>query len=164
LTDTLGDFFTAAANAEGGLIVRATQRPAIGCLWSNAEIEALSAMTPGRRLEPMLVTLRPEARSRKHPCAHSGEVAYVIEGRVTLTLGPERHSLSAGDSVTILPGELRLWETPNTDPPRVLIVLMREESSPEAPNLRPRDGFIRERQRTAWWPSRYTSFFNERAR
>ena len=33
----------------------------------------------------------------------------VIKGRVNLRLGPDEHSLAAGDSVTLLPGELRLW-------------------------------------------------------
>jgi XRE family transcriptional regulator, regulator of sulfur utilization len=135
---TMGEFFAAAAQGEGGLIVRAADRAVIGSGWSSAEIEALSPMTQTHRLEPVLITLKAGGRSGKHPYPHPREeFAFVLEGKVNLTLGPEKHALGMGDSVMILPRELRLWENPSPVPARVLIVSMRGGSPSE--NSRPED-------------------------
>ncbi len=129
---TMGEFFAAAAQGEGGLIVRAADRAAIGSWWSSAEIEALSPMTASHSLEPVLITLKPGGRSGKHPYPHPREeFAFVLEGQVSLTLGPDKHALGAGDSVTILPRELRLWENPSPALARVLIVSIRGSSAIE---------------------------------
>ena len=136
---TMGEFFAAAAQGEGGLIVRAGGRAAIGSWWSSAEIEALSPMTPNHRLEPVLITLKPGGRSGKHPYPHPREeFAFVFEGQVNLTLGPEKHALGIGDSVMILPRELRLWENPSPALARVLIVSIRGGSAIET--IRPEGG------------------------
>jgi transcriptional regulator with XRE-family HTH domain len=130
---TMGEFFAAAAQGEGGVIVRAADRAAIGSWWSSAEIEALSPMTTGHSLEPVLITLKPGGRSGKHPYPHPREeFGFVLEGQVSLTLGPEKHILGAGDSVMILPRELRLWENPTPVHARVLIVSIRGSSAMEA--------------------------------
>lgn len=124
---TLGDFFAAVANARSGVIVLAGQRTAIDSAWSNAQIEALSEMLPGRLLESIQVTLGPGARSGKHPHPYPREAfAFVIEGEVLLTLGPEQHRLAPGDAVTMLPGELRLWENTTGKTAKLLIVSVRE--------------------------------------
>jgi quercetin dioxygenase-like cupin family protein len=100
--------------------------------WSSAEVAALSTKDD-HRLEPVLVTLKPGGRSGKHPYPHPREeFALIIEGRANLTLGPERYSLVAGDAVTILPGELRLWENPTQEQTRVLIVSIRASSAVRA--------------------------------
>ena len=107
---SLGDFFGAVTGGEGGLIVRVADRPGLSSGWSNAEIEALNAPGSLARLEAMLITLRKGGRSGKHPYAHSREeFAFVMQGEVVLTLGPDDHRLRRGDAATILPGELRLW-------------------------------------------------------
>ncbi len=46
----------------------------------------------------------------------------MLEGTVALTLGPECHVLRKGDAVTILPGELRMWENTTRRPVRILTV------------------------------------------
>jgi transcriptional regulator with XRE-family HTH domain len=130
---TLGEFFAAAAEGEGGLIVRAVDRQGLTSAWSSAEIEALSMPRPAVRLEPVLITLHPGGRSAKHPYAHSREeFAFVLEGRVTLTLGPDRHRLKKGDAATILPQELRLWVNEFARPARILIVSGRFGSPAQA--------------------------------
>jgi transcriptional regulator with XRE-family HTH domain len=130
---TMGEFFAAAAQGEGGLIVRAADRAALGSWWSSAEIEALSPMKPSQRLEPVLITLKPGGRSGKHPYPHPREeFAFVVEGKIDLTLGPQKHALEAGDAVMILARELRLWENPNALPARVLVVSVRGASAVEA--------------------------------
>jgi XRE family transcriptional regulator, regulator of sulfur utilization len=120
---TLGDFFAAATGGEGGLVLRAADRPALSSGWSNAEVEALNVPGSMARLEALLITLRPGGRSGKHPYAHPREeFAFVVQGAVTLTLGPEEHRLRRGDTATILPGELRLWCNDARTPARVMIV------------------------------------------
>jgi transcriptional regulator with XRE-family HTH domain len=120
---SLGDFFGAVTGGEGGLIVRVAERHGLSSGWSNAEIEALTAPGSLARLEAMLITLRKAGRSGKHPYAHSREeFAFVLQGEVILTLGPEDHRLRRGDAATILPGELRLWRNEARTPARVMII------------------------------------------
>ena len=120
---TLGQFFHTAAGGEGGLVVRAADREALSSGWSRAEIKALSVARPTARLEAMLVTLRSGGRSGKHPYPHPHEeFAFVLQGEVILTLGPEEHRLRRGDAATILPGELRLWRNEARTPAHVMIV------------------------------------------
>jgi transcriptional regulator with XRE-family HTH domain len=120
----LGEFFAAASDGAGGLVVRAASRQTLGSRWSNAEIEALIASGSMARLEAILIALRPGGRSGKHPYPHPREeFAFVLQGGVILVLGPEEHRLRRGDSATILPGELRLWRNESaTTTAKVLII------------------------------------------
>jgi transcriptional regulator with XRE-family HTH domain len=120
---TLGEFFNALGSTEGGVVLRAAERMQMQSQWSHATLEALSPMTRGRLVEPMLITLEPGARSGKHPTAQPREeFAFVLEGEVELTLGPDIYRLRAGDAATILRGELRRWTNGGTTVARVLIV------------------------------------------
>jgi transcriptional regulator with XRE-family HTH domain len=135
---TLGEFFAAVTEGEGGLIVRVADRQALSSGWSAAEIEALSAPGPRARLEALLITLRPGGRSGKHPYAHDREeFALVTRGEVTLTLGPEEHRLRRGDAATIRPGELRLWRNAARAPVQILIVAS-SAGAARPPERRPR--------------------------
>ena len=120
---TLGSFFAAVGPGEGGLVLRRSDREPIPSSWSNAELESLGRHSPQRRLDPLLITLAPGGRSGKHPVAHrTEEFALVLKGRIHLRLGPDEHVLSAGDSVTLLGGELRLWVNEGRTACQVLIV------------------------------------------
>ncbi len=120
---TLGSFFAAIGPGEGGLIVRRKDREGLPSEWSHAQIEALGRPGPQRRLEPLLITLAPGGRSGKHPTSHpTEEFALVLKGKAQLTLGPDLCVVAAGDSVTLLPGELRLWVNPGPSVCQVLIV------------------------------------------
>jgi quercetin dioxygenase-like cupin family protein len=120
---SLGDFFEAVTGGEGGQIVRVADRQGLSSGWSNARIEALSAPGPSARLEALVITLGKGGRSGKHPYAHSREeFAYVMQGEVVLTLGPEDHRLRRGDAATILPDELRLWRNEGSAPAKVMVV------------------------------------------
>ena len=121
---TLGEFFAATAEGRGGQVLKASQRQALQSGWSNATVEMLGKANEA--LEPVQITLNAGGRSGKHPAGHpSEEFALILEGSVTLTLGPEDHVLEAGDSVTILPGELRVWYNHGTVPARFLLVSSR---------------------------------------
>lgn len=120
---TLGEFFASLGSAEGGLVVRAADRVVLSSLWSQATLEALSPMKRGYLVEPLLITLQPGGRSGKHPASHPREeFAFVLDGEVELTLGPDSFVLGVGDSVTILRGELRRWVNPGSSPARILVV------------------------------------------
>jgi len=127
LGTTLGAFFVAVGERDGGLIARAGERKALNSTWSKAQIEVLLPAAGERRVEPMLVTLRPGGRSGKHPVAHpSEEFAFVLQGRVALRLGPDEHTLESGDAVILRAGELRLWANPGKARAQVLIVRLRD--------------------------------------
>lgn len=122
LGTTLGSFFASIAQGDGGLVLRRSDRRPLPSTWSNAEIASLGRPGPGRRFDPLLITLAPGGRSGKYPVAHrTEEFAMVLKGRVDLQLGPDLHHLSAGDSVILLPGELRLWVNPGRAACQVLI-------------------------------------------
>jgi transcriptional regulator with XRE-family HTH domain len=123
---SLGEFFAAAANGDGGRIVRATDRQGLVSEWSNAELEALTDSGSSLRLEAVLITLKPGGRTGKHPRAQSfEEFAFILQGQPTLSLGPEEHRLRLGDSVALLPGELRLWRNDARTVARFLLVKAR---------------------------------------
>ena len=122
---TLGDFLTAAGGATGsGHILRSSQRQILRSGWSSATVEALAPS--GVRLEPVLIVMGPGGKSGKHPYGHpTEEFAFILDGEVTLTLGLEEHQLATGDTVMILPGELRAWANRGAVPARVLLVTAR---------------------------------------
>ena len=122
---TLGEFFAAAAGGEGGFVVRAAERQTVTSGWSDAELEVLGSRQAAR-IEPILITLRPGGRSAKHPFPHPhAEFGFVLDGQVTLTLGPEQHVLKRGDAVTILPRESRRWENTGARTARILLIAAR---------------------------------------
>ena len=123
---SLGEFFASLTSGEGGLVVRSTERVQLPSGWSNATVEALSPMLRSSTLEPLVITLDPGGRSGKHPTApRREECAYVLEGEVELTLGPDTFRMKQGDSVTILPGELRRWVNDGSAGVRILVVAAR---------------------------------------
>ncbi len=120
---TLGEFFASVRGSRSGLVVRAGERVQLSSAWSQATLEALSGMDRGRLIEPLLITLEPGGRSAKHPTAQPREeFAFVLEGELELTLGPDTLRLCPGDAVTILRGELRRWVNPGERAARLLVV------------------------------------------
>lgn len=102
---SLGEFFAALTPGEGGLVVRSGERLQLPSGWSQGSVDALSPMRRNSVLEPILVSLEPGGRSGKHPTGSKGEAfAYILEGEVELTLGPDTWRLKEGDAVTIRRG------------------------------------------------------------
>lgn len=122
---TLGAFFAAIGPGQGGLVLKKSQREKVESSWSNAVIESLGRPGSHPRLSPMVITLAPGGQSGKYPVPHpTEEFALLIKGRATLRLGPDDHTLSTGDAVTLLPGELRLWLNPGRSDCQILIVAL----------------------------------------
>lgn len=120
---TLGTFFAEVGKVGGQPVVRAGDRRSLHSGWSGAELEALAALPSQVPFEPLLVTLEPGGRSGKHPAAAQRDAfAFVLEGDVTLRLGPDEHQLSAGDAICLLAAEPRLWHNQGQRDCRVLIV------------------------------------------
>jgi transcriptional regulator with XRE-family HTH domain len=108
---TLAVFFSAIdTRHEGAGVTRAKDRRRMASSWSKAEIEALSSMTGGHRLESIMITLGPGARSGSRPVTNPTEqFALVLKGRPVLQLDRNEFRLNRGDAVTLLPRQLRLW-------------------------------------------------------
>jgi quercetin dioxygenase-like cupin family protein len=62
-------------------------------------------------------------KSGKHTHSHSREeFAFVLRGRVTLTMGDEDHELGPGDAVTVPAQAPHRWVNQTPDPVEILIV------------------------------------------
>lgn len=126
---SLGEFFAAAETGEEQLIVRADDRRRMDSTWTDAHIEALGSMARNRRLEPVLVVFGPGGKSGKHPHAPSGEeFAFIVKGKVTLTLADEENEMTAGDAVSLPAHAPRLWENRTHQVAEILIVSSRTAS------------------------------------
>jgi transcriptional regulator with XRE-family HTH domain len=126
---TLGEFFAATETGEERLIVRAVERRRMDSTWTDAHIEALGAMARNRRLEPVLVSFGPGGKSGKHPHAPTTEeFAFIVKGRVTLTLADEENEMTAGDAVSLPAQAPRLWENRSQEIAEILIVSSRMPS------------------------------------
>jgi mannose-6-phosphate isomerase-like protein (cupin superfamily) len=121
---TLGDFFAAAAaDAEEDLIVRPRERRRLDSTWTDAHLEALGSMKRSRRLEPVVAIFGPGGKSGKQLHSHSREeFAFVLKGKVTLTLGDEESELHAGDAVTLPAHSPHRWENRGKEQVEILLV------------------------------------------
>jgi quercetin dioxygenase-like cupin family protein len=86
-------------------------------------------MSRSRRLEPVLVIFGPGGKSGKHSHSHSrDEFAFVVKGRVTLTLGDEDCELAPGDAVTLPAQAPHRWENRSDEAVEILMVSSRVRS------------------------------------
>jgi len=124
---TLGEFFAAASSeAEEDLIVRPPDRRRLDSTWTDTHLEAVASMGRSRRLEPVIAVFGPGGKSGKH--LHSNpheEFAFVLEGRVTLTLGDEEHVLTRGAAVMLPAHAPRRWENRSDEVAEILMVAAR---------------------------------------
>ena len=126
---TLGEFFAATASgADEDLIVRPPERRRLDSTWTDAHLEALGSMTRSRRLEPVLAIFGPGGKSGKHLHSHSREeFAFVVRGRVTLTLGDAENQLGPGDAVTLPAHSPHRWENRAQETVEVLMISSRQQ-------------------------------------
>jgi len=123
---TLGEFFAAAETGEEPLVVRAEERHRLDSTWTDAHIEALGLMKQMQRLEPIIAIFGTGGKSGKRPHAQAREeFAFVIRGKVTLTLADEENTLTAGDAVTLPARAPRLWENRTEETVEILMVSSR---------------------------------------
>jgi lysophospholipase L1-like esterase len=127
----LGGIDEAARPAAPALIERLGD-PDERVLWVSADalgrigLEALGSMARSRKLEPVLAIFGPGGKSGKHTHAHSHEeFAFVVKGRVTLTLGDEENELVPGDAVTLPAQAPHRWENHSPETVEILIISSR---------------------------------------
>jgi transcriptional regulator with XRE-family HTH domain len=136
---TLSEFFAAASHRPGGMIVRAAEREMLSSSWSRATVESLAPMDGRHPLDAVLITLEGGGRSGKHPYPRSqAEFSLVLDGEVSLSLGPDTFVMEAGDAAMILPRELRLWVNEESAPARILVVSVRARPGRLPGTTRPR--------------------------
>ena len=84
----------------------------------------LSGNLPNRAIEPILVTLPPNAtQAEAKPYAHKGEeFAYILEGTLVLIIDGQEYLLEAGDSIHFDSGAPHLWENRTGFPVKALWV------------------------------------------
>jgi quercetin dioxygenase-like cupin family protein len=106
-------------------VVRAENRPRLESEWSKADIEAL-ADPHASRMEPVLISLRPEGTSgkRPHPLLRD-QFAFIVSGEVTIDLDGLEQRLIHGDAVTIPAEKPYRWVNHSTEPVQILIVSCR---------------------------------------
>jgi transcriptional regulator with XRE-family HTH domain len=123
---TLGEFFAAATTGDESLIVRLADRRRLDSTWTDTHLEALGSMARRRKLEPVLAIFGSGGKSGKHTHAHAHEeFAFVVKGRVTLTLGDEESELVPGDAVTLPAQAPHRWENHTKETVEILIVSSR---------------------------------------
>lgn len=106
----LFNFFINDESTEN-LIVRKENRKKI--MFSEDDSFAYELLTPNSQgaIEFMLMKIPPKTSSSKELFSHKGEeVAYVVEGAVTLNLMNKEINLNSGDSVRIPPHSKHKWE------------------------------------------------------
>jgi transcriptional regulator with XRE-family HTH domain len=122
---TLGDLFDSSYAAPAG-VVRADGRAAFTSGWSRARVESLVPAATRSDLEALVITLAPAGSSGEHPgMVRATQLAYVLDGKITLIAGDARSELSAGDAVTIPRRSPHRWENESAAPARVLLVSRR---------------------------------------
>ncbi len=123
---TLGEFFASTASGEENLIVRPSERRRLDSTWTDVHLEALGSMTRSRRLEPVLAVFGVGGKSGNQLHSHSREeFAFVLKGRVTLTLGDEENELKPGDAVTLPAHSPHRWENRGRETVEILMIASR---------------------------------------
>jgi class 3 adenylate cyclase/quercetin dioxygenase-like cupin family protein len=78
--------------------------------------------------QPVLAIFGPGGKSGKHVHSHSREeFAFVVKGRVTLTLGDEESELVPGDAVTLPAHSPHRWENRGNETVEVLMISSRAQ-------------------------------------
>jgi transcriptional regulator with XRE-family HTH domain len=118
---TLGEFFQTAGQ-NPAKVIRADSRHTLYSGWSNARLESLAGGDFGR-IQPILITLKPDGSSGKRPSpAPLEEFAFVLSGSVVLTIHDAEQVLSEGDAVTIPRGAPRRWQNVTRTATQVILV------------------------------------------
>jgi quercetin dioxygenase-like cupin family protein len=123
---SLPEFFQ--VDAPLSAVTHAARRRKLRSGWSRARLEVLGPVGAGRKLETVLVNISPGGTSgkREHP-APGERFAFVVDGRITLTVAGATHTLRRGDAITVNAGLPHRWE--NTS--RTLTVLLLVTTRPD---------------------------------
>lgn len=139
----LSDFFD-QVEGETPAVARAEQRRELTSTWSRARLEPLVGHRALATLEGLLLTIEPGGRSGKSPSVQPAEqLAVVLDGRLHLMVGGDRHRLDAGDAAAIPAGAAHRWANRGAVAARLILVQTRGPSAAGAsavPSRRPAGG------------------------
>jgi transcriptional regulator with XRE-family HTH domain len=129
LAGTLGlrllDFFE-RLESEPEAVGRAPDRRPLTSEWSRSRVEPLVPKGALQSLDGMEITVDGGGRSGKGASPSPTEqLVYVLEGRLTLTLGDRALVLEQGDAAAIPEGTPYLWENPGAGETRILVLSAR---------------------------------------
>lgn len=106
----LFSFFVDSINHDNAIMRRGTHKQLVFRHKQAVNYTLLSKLSE-TQLEMALMEFEPEAETVEDVMRHAGEeVAYVLEGEVTLTLENKTYTLYEGDSVHIPGGVAHRWE------------------------------------------------------
>jgi len=98
------------------------KRPSI--VFTHTIMEDLAAGMPRFGVEPIIVTLQPNASSGKNPIVHTGrEFVYCLDGNISYTVDRDTFVLESGDSLTFEAYLPHRWENVDSTPSQILLVL-----------------------------------------
>lgn len=98
------------------------KRPQVA--FEHSTMEDLAAGMPRFGVEPIIVTLEPNADSGKRPIVHTGrEFVYCLDGHIAYTVDNERYLLEPGDSLIFEAYLPHQWKNIDAAPSRALLVL-----------------------------------------
>jgi transcriptional regulator with XRE-family HTH domain len=98
------------------------KRPLIA--FKRSAVEDLAAGMPRFGVEPIIVTLEPDADSGNKPIVHTGrEFVYCLEGQIAYIVDNETYLLKPGDSLIFEAYLPHQWKNVDSTPSRALLVL-----------------------------------------
>ncbi len=98
------------------------KRPSI--VFTHSSMKDLAAGMPRFGVEPLIVTLQPNASSGENPIVHTGrEFVYCLDGNITYTVENEMYLLEPGDSLLFEAYLPHHWKSADATPSRILLVL-----------------------------------------
>lgn len=103
-------------------------------VFSQGQMEKLSAGMPHMGSEPFIARLEPDANSGKTPIVYAGrEFIYCLEGHITYTIEDNVYPLAPGDSLIFDAYTPHSWRNTASSSSRALLVLCAEDSADVLP-------------------------------
>lgn len=115
-------FFTIAPSRHSIVFSAAGERPRVE--FAQGTLEDLGTGIAERAIEPLLITLEPDAGSGDDAIVHTGqEFVYCLAGRIIYTIADKNYTLMPGDSLLFEAHLPHRWHNPDDTPSRVLLIL-----------------------------------------
>ena len=93
-------------------------------------IENLGTGLSNRMMEPLLITLEPEANSGVEPLVHLGqELVFCLEGQVVYEIGSREYVLASRDSLLFEAHQPHRWHNKQTKISQILLIIQLSEES-----------------------------------
>lgn len=117
------NYFFLEEKDQQNFVVRKGERHSFSTSYGNQLYTRLAGTFAERKLEPMVVRLKPNMKE-EGSYSHSGEeFYYVLEGEVVFTINDEKYHLLEGDSIHFPSSISHHWENPLTTETVVLSIV-----------------------------------------